>query len=304
MQPWFKFYAADYLLDSDVDRLPLEAQAILVRLWCLAWRDGFIPVDLPVLARRTQVDLKVLRRHFHALAAFFPDACHEGLQSRRMESERQASLSDSEARRRGAATTNAKRWGQRQPSESPSDRSATTERVAERVGQRVADESVSESDSEVLVPPPTPPVGGEPAGKRSRRRGKAEAPDCSEATRPHVDAVYALVPKLHPCTREEVHRGPLAEARRAAQRLVDAGTCTPEDVEWVGRVYYTAEALEAEFPEVLAGLVAAVNDAWDTRKKAMMHVSTLFGPQKKPYAQLLGIARKAMQRTAHLRSAS
>jgi hypothetical protein len=41
--PWFKFYASDFLLDSKVDSLPLEAQAILVRMWSVIWIDGKIP---------------------------------------------------------------------------------------------------------------------------------------------------------------------------------------------------------------------------------------------------------------------
>jgi len=33
--PWFKFYAADFLMDEKVHKLPPEAQALLVRMWCI-----------------------------------------------------------------------------------------------------------------------------------------------------------------------------------------------------------------------------------------------------------------------------
>jgi uncharacterized protein YdaU (DUF1376 family) len=68
---WFKIYAAEFLLDEKIDALPLEAQAILVRMWCLQAREGKIPADPAVLARRICVDANVLGLHIQALYSFF-----------------------------------------------------------------------------------------------------------------------------------------------------------------------------------------------------------------------------------------
>lgn len=45
-QPWFKFWSTDYLCDPDVDKLPLDAQGLLVRMWCVCNLQGFVPDDL------------------------------------------------------------------------------------------------------------------------------------------------------------------------------------------------------------------------------------------------------------------
>lgn len=144
--PWFKFYASDYLLDESVDMLAVEAQGILVRLWCLCWRSGALP-DVPdTLALRTKVDPKIMRKHWPVLRPFFTEG-EDGLVSERMEKERFESKSLTESRRLGAQKTNAKRWN-----------TPIAERVAERLPERVADVSVSESDTESDKNiPPKPP---------------------------------------------------------------------------------------------------------------------------------------------------
>ena len=52
-QPWFKFYGADFLLDPDVDAMPREAEALLIRMWCVCHREGSCPGDVETLARKT-----------------------------------------------------------------------------------------------------------------------------------------------------------------------------------------------------------------------------------------------------------
>ena len=44
-QPWFKFWAADYICNRDVQNLSLEAQGLLVRMWCICHIDGSLPAD-------------------------------------------------------------------------------------------------------------------------------------------------------------------------------------------------------------------------------------------------------------------
>jgi uncharacterized protein YdaU (DUF1376 family) len=86
-QPWFKFYAADYLLDPDVDAMPREAEALLVRMWCICHREGSCPVDVETLARKTQCSQEYITQFKPQCQAFFE--LRDGkLYSRRMEEEK------------------------------------------------------------------------------------------------------------------------------------------------------------------------------------------------------------------------
>ena len=191
MDPWFKFYASDYLLDPKVDALPLEAQAILVRLWCLSWRDGALTDYLPGLARRCLVPEKTFRKHWEGLEPFF-EHTDAGLISPRMEKERALSKAKAEAHRFGAEKTNAKRYAKRQlQDQSETSLSDTLSAHSERVAQA----SPSESESERKLPPT-------PFAARKGRRPRAPKPDpFAEYPEPIVDAVNeigALCPAKDP----------------------------------------------------------------------------------------------------------
>ena len=101
-EPWFKFYASDYLVDDRVDDLPLEAQAILLRMWCLCHIAGSCPADSEEIARKTRLSAQAVAEHRAQLDGFFE--LRDGrLYSRRMEKERKKSES---------ARANAnRRWG-------------------------------------------------------------------------------------------------------------------------------------------------------------------------------------------------
>jgi uncharacterized protein YdaU (DUF1376 family) len=91
-QPWFKFYATDYLLDPDVDSIPLEAQAVLLRMWCLCNIDGFCPVEPEEIARKARLSFQVVAKHSEQLTPFFE--LRDGrLYSRRMQEEKRKSES-------------------------------------------------------------------------------------------------------------------------------------------------------------------------------------------------------------------
>jgi uncharacterized protein YdaU (DUF1376 family) len=68
---WFKFYGAQFLLDGDVADLSLEAQAILVRMWCLGSLEGRIPSDPNKLAIRIGVDANAMQMLMQKLYTFF-----------------------------------------------------------------------------------------------------------------------------------------------------------------------------------------------------------------------------------------
>jgi uncharacterized protein YdaU (DUF1376 family) len=89
-QPWFKFYAADYLLDPDVDAIPREAEALLVRMWCICHREGSCPVDVETLARKTQCSQQYVSQFKQQCEPFFE--LRDGkLYSQRMEEEKRRS---------------------------------------------------------------------------------------------------------------------------------------------------------------------------------------------------------------------
>lgn len=57
-EPWFKLWAIDYLCDPDVDKLSLEEQGLLVRMWCVCSQQGNIPHDPEEIARLTRCKLQ------------------------------------------------------------------------------------------------------------------------------------------------------------------------------------------------------------------------------------------------------
>jgi len=89
--PWFKFFAGDYLIDPDVDALPLEAQAVLIRMWCVVWIEGELPIDPVQIARKCRVDVLHVHMHLQKLMQFFSKTEFGGLVSLRMEKERSKS---------------------------------------------------------------------------------------------------------------------------------------------------------------------------------------------------------------------
>lgn len=86
--PWFKFFAADFLMDADVDALPLEAQAILVRMWAVCWMEGELPSEPAQIARKCRVPQEALQTHHKAVEVFFATTKTGTLISERMERER------------------------------------------------------------------------------------------------------------------------------------------------------------------------------------------------------------------------
>lgn len=265
MDPWFKFFASDYLLDENVDALPLEAQGILVRLWCLAWRDQLLKDDPDTLARRAMVDPKAMRKHWAGLRAFFRET-PEGLVSDRMERERSESRCVSESRRLGARLTNEKRWGKRDGERvagpSLTDRSA----IAQRQVERVAQVSLSESESDTEQNPPTPPSGGQGAPKpvepeavkprrtrRSRQQAEAEA---FSAYRPETVALAKAVVADTP-REDESGRVIRVDAALLAERLdglLQANAdLTPEILQRAWKAYVGGKPSKLKAPQYFFG---------------------------------------------------
>ncbi len=89
-EPWFKFWATDYLTDPDVDALTLEAQGLLVRMWCVCSQRGNIPEDPEEIARLTRCKRQIVSQCASHCKPFFK--LRDGLlYSERMEREKEKS---------------------------------------------------------------------------------------------------------------------------------------------------------------------------------------------------------------------
>jgi uncharacterized protein YdaU (DUF1376 family) len=89
-EPWFKLWANDYLTDPDVDELSLEAQGLLLRMWCVCSQRGNIPNDPEEIARLTRCKLQcVLQCHLQCRVFF--ELRNGLLYSGRMEREKEKS---------------------------------------------------------------------------------------------------------------------------------------------------------------------------------------------------------------------
>jgi hypothetical protein len=152
-------------------------------------------------------------------------------------------------------------------------------------------EQEQEQEQEQL--PPLAPEGLVVVENPKRGKKKPLPPDCTPETLPHAQEVFQRIPRHHPVTGSEVHKGPFAPMARNMQRIIDANCATGEELRWAGLCYYAPETLEEQFP-ALTGLAEAVNRAWDTRPGFLVHGATFYGPEKKPWLQILPIARKAM----------
>jgi uncharacterized protein YdaU (DUF1376 family) len=159
-QPWFKMYAADYLLDPGVDAMPREAEGLLLRMWCVIHREGSCPVDIETLARKTQCSQEYVSKFKGKCEPFFE--LREGrLYSPRMEEEK---------RRSDQARQNAyKRFGKQ-----------SAERSAEPVAKQTAEpRSDSDFDSDSIFgfknsPPSRTTVSTLEENARARSTGEAK----------------------------------------------------------------------------------------------------------------------------------
>jgi hypothetical protein len=89
-EPWFKFWAADYLTDPDVQKLPFEAQGLLLRMWCACHIDGSIPAEPEELSVLIRSKLHSVLLSYPLCKPFFE--LHDGmLFSPRMEREKKKS---------------------------------------------------------------------------------------------------------------------------------------------------------------------------------------------------------------------
>ncbi len=180
-EPWFKLWANDYLTDPDVDELPLEAQGLLLRMWCVCSQRGNIPDDAEEIARLTRCKLQDVSQCYSQCKRFFK--LQDGLlRSERMEAEKAKSeTARANAQRRYSKKTH--------PAENANGNangiaSPTAQKVREQEsksteGERAGDARVARSAPPHSVPSTVelPPVSDEAmrAARRFFKEMKATA---------------------------------------------------------------------------------------------------------------------------------
>jgi hypothetical protein len=123
-----------------------------------------------------------------------------------------------------------------------------------------------------------------PLAPKGARRKKVEL-DCSKESEEKLREVWSAWPKENP-SGEPAKAGAFAPAARAFQRIVDSGEASIRELKACGMLYAKAES----YPE----LKQKIYEAWDHRDHAIMHVATFYGPEKRPYRQLLALARESI----------
>lgn len=173
-QPWFKFFAGDFLADPDLALLTFEQRGMLVHLWAYAWRGGSLPADEASLAALLGLTPRAFRGHAPKLLQFFkPDPKDPSrIVSPRMELER----AESEAKGSKARESATARWSRRNANamRTHSEKGPETDANALRSQCEPACESdakpmLSESESE--KDSPLAPQGASPAAPRGRAKG-------------------------------------------------------------------------------------------------------------------------------------
>jgi uncharacterized protein YdaU (DUF1376 family) len=87
--PYVNFYCSDWLGDSKVRRMPLEARALHIDLLCHAWNVGNVPVDFDECASMLGVTKAKLKALWPKLEPCWESDGSGGLVNRRLEKERQ-----------------------------------------------------------------------------------------------------------------------------------------------------------------------------------------------------------------------
>ena len=288
--PWFPIYASEMLSDEDFLAWSPAERGCWITLSARCWSDGSIPDDIERMARLCGCNAEEMLKHWSSIASKFENHQTPGrLISKRIEIEREIAIDKAEKlSRRGKAGATAK-WS-KEKSEMLKHDSSNAKAMLDH----------ATSPSPIKDSTPLSPQGGDgdaatllpmdPAPKAKRqRRGKFESEDIAPENAEYLQKVYERIPTEHPITGEPIHKGPYATAARAFQAIINAGEASARELMAVGTLYYRAESLGQEWADW-------ANRVWDTRPKAMMHVATLYGPEKRPYRQLLPVARDLIAR--------
>ena len=253
-QPWFKFFAGDFLADQDILCLSMEERGALITLWAFAWREGRIPADDVKIARLLGSDRSAIARLSQMFRTFFSEVEIEGekrLVSRRMEAERTRAQAKHQERSEAGKRGNESRWISQTVTPDPSK---TCDRSA------IAQRSQSESESDTEKEPPTPK--GEPAAPRMGKApasGKLFPPGWGEQAEPELQEVLQGYPR-----------------KRPNGTAMSNGTPKELRCRWMAII----AANPGVTPRLLKNCAWALLDALGEDNPYLPLLSTLYGPQK------------------------
>lgn len=101
--PYFPFYGSDWLGDSMVRRMPLEARGVYIDLLCHAWDAGCIPSDRDEIAHMLGIQRRKLDSLWSSIEPWWKSDGNGGLINPRQERER---AKQKAKRKAGASRTN------------------------------------------------------------------------------------------------------------------------------------------------------------------------------------------------------
>ena len=110
--PWFKFWARDFLTDPDVDNTPDSAMLLVIKMWCICCLEGSCPAEPEEISCKTRVPLHRVSNYVPYYQPYFQERGGR-LFSKRMEREK----AKSELARRNVQ----KRYSKGTSTESPTD---------------------------------------------------------------------------------------------------------------------------------------------------------------------------------------
>lgn len=279
--PWFKFYAADYLLDAKVDLLPLEAQGILVRLWCLCSRDGSIPKDLAAISRRSGVDRKALGKHWAALLGFFIEGA-EGYISERMAREALA-YEEKCQKLKQSASIGGKQSAKQKAKQMLEQKE---QQMLEQSFKQNPTEEETETEEEKALPPLAPQGGAAEAEKPKRKKRTRDPLPLNRVGGTALEAfeearacwpmeIYGWNERNTRNEARKISIGNIPQAQKFFLQLIEEGHATAQ--------------------ELYACAWVAVEEWKRTGYLWIPHLSTFYGPDKETWAQFLPKAKQALQ---------
>jgi uncharacterized protein YdaU (DUF1376 family) len=178
--PAMLFFGRDFYEDEAVRLMSLEQEAIYLRLLWHAWREGSIPADATALAALLRIPARRFEKLWPGVAVkWHPTGDGSRLTNNRQERERQQRLETKERFRAGARLANAKRWGERSPSDPREGRLAVASEA----------QAQAQEGTEPRAPRATPPSRPEDVSEQTwtdwtdhRRKKRASASQTAIAT--------------------------------------------------------------------------------------------------------------------------
>jgi len=260
-QPWFKFYAGDYLLDAGVDNMAPEAEGLLVRMWAICHLEGSCPDNPEELARKIRRPLQyVLQCKPHCQPLF---ELQDGrLYSRRMQEEK---LRSEQARKNANQRYNQKTCA-----------SGSANGTANGTANGIAQSQSQSQGQGQKTTPPNPLKEGEAGGVRSRKRKRRNR---TEILAPYptevgeiVNSLIFMWPERQPGDKRLITVDvPMLAARIDA--LLREENVTREMIEESAKLYLSVQRQYYKAPQFFYGIGNGESAHWSAYARMWNHES-------------------------------